>query len=111
MSKENVSKITEEVVDVVEKTADQVEETVTETVETAEELTHTVEVEQTEGKVKRWITKNRPWIKKTAIATLVVAGLGLVAKSLVDAAHKDDGDATDEYDFDLGSDDSDNTEE
>ena len=111
MSKDKVSKIAKEVVDVAEKAADQVEETVKETVPETEESTQTVEVEKTEGKVKRWITKNRPWIKKAAITTLVVTGLGLVAKSLADAVRKDDDDATDEDDFDLNSDDSDNTEE
>lgn len=110
MSKKNVSKNIEEVVDATEKVAEQVAETVEETVEDVQD-TMTIEVEEPKGKVKQWIVKNRPWLKKVGFATLGVTVLGFAAKALADASRKDGDDATDEDDFDLGSDDSDNTEE
>lgn len=110
MSKKNVSKNIEEVVDATGKVAEQVAETVEETVEDVQD-TMTIEVEEPKGKVKQWIVKNRPWLKKVGFATLGVTVLGFAAKALADAARKDGDDATDEDDFDLGSNDSDNTEE
>nr|DAV71868.1 MAG TPA: hypothetical protein [Caudoviricetes sp.] len=110
MSKKNVSKNIEEVVDATGKVAEQVAETVEETVEDVQD-TMTIEVEEPKGKVKQWIVKNRPWLKKVGFATLGVTVLGFAAKALADASRNDGDDATDEDDFDLGSDDSDNTEE
>lgn len=110
MSKKNVSKNIEEVVDATGKVAEQVAENVEETVEDVQD-TITVEVEEPEGKVKKWIVKNRPWLKKVGLVTLGVTVLGFAAKALADASRNDGDDATDEDDFDLGSDDSDNTEE
>lgn len=106
MSKKNVSKNIEEVVDATGKVAEQVAETVEDVQDTM-----TIEVEQPEGKVKKWIVKNRPWLKKVGLVTLGVTVLGFAAKALADASRNDGDDATDEDDFDLGSDDSDNTEE
>lgn len=110
MSKKNVSKNIEEVVDATGKVAEQVAETVEETVEDVQD-TMTIEVEEPKGKVKQWIVKNRPWLKKVGFATLGVTVLGFAVKALADASRNDGDDATDEDDFDLGSDDSDNTEE
>lgn len=110
MSKKNVSKNIEEVVDATGKVAEQVAETVEETVEDVQD-TMTIEVEEPKGKVKQWIVKNRPWLKKVGFATLGVTVLGFAAKALADASRNDGDNATDEDDFDLGSDDSDNTEE
>lgn len=110
MSKKNVSKNIEEVVDATGKVAEQVAETVEETVEDVQD-TMTIEVEKPKGKVKQWIVKNRPWLKKVGFATLGVTVLGFAAKALADASRNDGDDATDEDDFDLGSDDRDNTEE
>ena len=50
-------------------------------------------------------------MKKVGLVTLGVTVLGFAAKALADASRNDGDDATDEDDFDLGSDDSDNTEE
>ena len=110
MSKKNVSKNIEEVVDATGKVAEQVAETVEETVDDVQD-TMTIEVEEPKGKVKQWIVKNRPWLKKVGFATLGVTVLGFAVKALADASRNDGDDATDEDDFDLGSDDSDNTEE
>lgn len=110
MSKKNVSKNIEEVVDATGKVAEQVAETVEETVEEVEETT-TVEIEQPKSKVKQWIVKNRPWLKKAGIVVIGGGLLGFAVKALADASRNDSDDATDEDNFDLGSDDSDNTDE
>lgn len=106
MSKKNVSNNIEEVVNAAGKVAEEV----TETVEDVQD-TITVEVEEPKGKVKQWIVKNRPWLKKAGFAALGLTALGLAAKALMNASQNNGDEATEEDDFDLGSDDSDNTEE
>lgn len=110
MSKKNVSNNIEEVVNAAGKVAEEVTETVEETVEDVQD-TITVEVEEPKGKVKQWIVKNRPWLKKAGFAALGLTALGLAAKALMNASQNDGDEATEEDDFDLGSDDSYNTEE